>query len=106
MKDPSSSDSFPIRPSGPDGLLFEGPEYRYTFVAPLADAHDPMAIARRTSLHGESVPCLVILKRVEMPPEDERRQRAVEEVQLATRLRHPGIPRCTSWRSTRASPTG
>ena len=26
-----------------------------------------------------------------MPPEDERRQRAVEEVQLATRLRHPGI---------------
>ncbi|MFE8597331.1 serine/threonine protein kinase [Archangium violaceum] len=91
MKDPSSSDSFPIRPSGPDGLLFKGPEYRYTFVAPLADAHDPMAIARRTSLHGESVPCLVILKRVQMPPEDERRQRAVEEVQLATRLQHPGI---------------
>ena len=91
MNEQSSSDSFPIRPSGPDGLLFEGPEYRYTFVAPLADAHDPMAIARRTSLHGESVPGLVILKRVEMPPEDERRQRAVEEVQLATRLRHPGI---------------
>ncbi|HYO58523.1 serine/threonine-protein kinase [Archangium sp.] len=91
MKDPSSSNSFPIRPSDPDGLLFEGPEYRYTFVAPLADAHDPMAIARRTSLHGESVPCLVILKRVKMPPEDERRQRAVEEVQLAARLRHPGI---------------
>ncbi|WPB80945.1 serine/threonine-protein kinase [Archangium violaceum] len=91
MKNPSSSDSFPIRPTGPDGLLFEGPECRYTFVAPLADAHDPMAIARRTSLHGESVPCLVILKRVEMPPEDERRQRAVEEVQLATRLHHPGI---------------
>ena len=73
MKDPSSSDSFPIRPTGPDGLLFEGPEYRYTFVAPLADAHDPMAIARRTSLHGESVPCLVILKRVQMPPEDRGR---------------------------------
>ncbi|MGZ3459460.1 MAG: serine/threonine protein kinase [Archangium sp.] len=91
MKDPSITDNFPIHPSGPDGLLFEGPEYRYTFVAPLADAHDPMAIARRTSLHGESVPCLVILKRVQMPPEDERRQRAVEEVQLATRLHHPGI---------------
>ncbi|MGZ3457263.1 MAG: serine/threonine-protein kinase [Archangium sp.] len=91
MKDPSTTDNFPIRPSGPDGLLFEGSEYRYTFVAPLADAHDPIAIARRTSLHGESVPCLVILKRVQMPPEDERRQRAVEEVQLATRLHHPGI---------------
>ncbi len=50
-----------------------------------------MAITRRTSLHGERIPCLVILKRVEMPPEDERRQRAVEEVQLATRLHHPGI---------------
>ena len=91
MKGPSISDNFPIHPTGPDGLLFEGPEYRYTFVAPLADAHDPMAIARRTSLHGESVPCLVIVKRVEMPPEDERRQRAMEEVQLATRLHHPGI---------------
>ncbi|HEX5750592.1 MAG TPA: serine/threonine-protein kinase [Archangium sp.] len=91
MNEQPGSGSFPIRPSGPDGLLFEGPEYRYTFVAPLADAHDPMAIARRTSLHGESVPCLVILKGVKMPPEDERRQRAVEEVQLATRLRHPGI---------------
>jgi eukaryotic-like serine/threonine-protein kinase len=93
MNDPSSNDSFPIRPTGPDGLLFEGPEYRYTFVAPLLDAHDPMAIARRTSLRGESVPCLVIVKRVEMPPEEERRQRAVEEVRLATRLRHPGIAR-------------
>ncbi|HYO53852.1 serine/threonine-protein kinase [Archangium sp.] len=91
MKSPSSNDSFPIRPTGPNGLLFEGPEYRYTFVSPLLDAPDPMAIARRTSLQGESAPCLVIIKRVEMPPEEERRQRAMEEVQLATRLRHPVI---------------
>jgi serine/threonine protein kinase len=91
VKDPSTSDSFPIHPTGPDGLLFEGPEYRYTFVSPLVDAPDPMVIARRTSLRDESVPCLVTLKRVEMPPKGERRQRAVEEVQLATRLHHPGI---------------
>ncbi|WP_257455610.1 serine/threonine protein kinase [Archangium lipolyticum] len=89
MKDPSNS--FPIHPAGPDGLLFEGPTYRYTFVAPLADAPEPMVIARRTSPRDESVPCLVILKRVQMPPEEERRQRAVEEVRLATRLQHPGI---------------
>jgi serine/threonine-protein kinase len=50
-----------------------------------------MVIARRTPLRSEGIPCLVILKRVELPPEDERRQRAVEEVQLATRLHHPGI---------------
>ncbi|HYO69939.1 MAG TPA: serine/threonine-protein kinase, partial [Archangium sp.] len=56
-----------------------------------ASLSTPLAIARRNSLHGESVPCLVILKRVKMPPEDERRQRAVEEAQLATRLSHPGI---------------
>jgi serine/threonine-protein kinase len=91
VKDPSSSDSFPIRPSGPDGLLFEGPEYRYTFVSPLLDAPDPMAIARRTPVKGEGAACSVILKRVQMPPEDERRQRAVEEVRIASRLQHPGI---------------
>ncbi len=97
MNEPSTNDNFPIHPTGPDGLLFEGPKYCYTFVAPLADAHDPMAIAQHTSLQGdlqeEGVPCLVIIKRVEMPPEEERRQRAVEEVRLAARLRHPGITR-------------
>ena len=91
MKDPSTNDSFPIHPTGPDGLLFEGPVYRYTLVSPLVDEHDPMVIARRASLRDEGVPCLVTLKRVEMPPKGERRQRAVEEVQLATRLHHPGI---------------
>ena len=91
MKDPSTNDSFPIHATGPDGLLFEGPAYRYTFVSPLLDAPDPMAIARRTPVKGEGAACRVILKRVQMPPEDERRQRAVEEVRLATRLRHPGI---------------
>ncbi|QRN94044.1 serine/threonine protein kinase [Archangium violaceum] len=91
MKGPARNDSFPIRPMGPDGLLFEGPEYRYTLVAPLRDGNDPLAIAWRTSPRGQSIPCLVILKRVEMLPEEERRQRAVEEVWLATRLRHPGI---------------
>jgi hypothetical protein len=80
VNDPSANDSFPIHPTGPDGLLFEGPAYHYTFVAPL-----PVA------LKGEGIPCSVILKRVQMPPEDERRQRAVEEVHLATRLCHPGI---------------
>jgi serine/threonine-protein kinase len=91
VKGPSSNDSFPIHPTGPDGLLFEGPEYRYTFVSPLLDAPEPMAIARRTPVKGEGAPRRVILKRVQMPPEDERRQRAVEEVRLATCLRHPGI---------------
>ncbi|WP_257458455.1 serine/threonine-protein kinase [Archangium lipolyticum] len=91
MKGPARNDSFPIQPMGPGGLLFEGPEYRYTFFAPLRDGHDPLAIAWRTSSRDESIPCLVILKRVEMPPGEERRQRAVEEVRLATRLRHPGI---------------
>ncbi|MFE8599818.1 serine/threonine-protein kinase [Archangium violaceum] len=91
MNEPSTNDNFPIRPTGPDGLLFEGSAYRYTFVAPLVDAPDPMAIARRSPLKGEGPLRLVILKRVEMPPKGERRQRAVEEVQLATRLRHPGI---------------
>ena len=91
MKGPSSNDSFPIHPTGPDGLLFAGAEYRYTFVSPLLDAPDPMAIARRTPVRGQGDACPVIIKRVQLPPEDERRQRAVEEVQLATRLRHPGI---------------
>ncbi|MBM7115403.1 protein kinase domain-containing protein [Archangium primigenium] len=91
MNEPSSNDSFPIHPTGPDGLLFEGPAYRYTFVSPLLDVPEPMAIARRTPVKGEGAACGVILKRVQMPPEDERRQRAVEEVRLATRLRHPGI---------------
>ena len=91
MNEPSTNDIFPIHPTGPDGLLFEGPVYRYTFVAPLVDAPDPMAIARRSPLKGEGPPRLVILKRVEVPPEAERRQRAVEEVQLASCLRHPNI---------------
>jgi serine/threonine-protein kinase len=91
VNDPSTNDSFPIHPTGPDGLLFEGPAYRYTFVSPLLDSPDPMAIARRTPVKGEGAACRVILKRVQMPPEDERRQRAVEEVRLATRLHHPGI---------------
>jgi serine/threonine-protein kinase len=91
VNEPSTNDSFPIHPTGPDGLLFEGPAYRYTFVAPLVDAPDPMAIARRSPLKGEDPPRLVILKRVEVPPEEERRQRAMEEVQLASCLRHPNI---------------
>ncbi|MFY0528739.1 serine/threonine protein kinase [Archangium gephyra] len=91
MNEPSTNDSFPIHPTGPDGLLFEGPAYRYTFVSPLLDSPDPMAIAQRAPVKGEGAACRVILKRVQMPPEDERRQRAVEEVRLATRLRHPGI---------------
>jgi len=91
VNEPSTNDSFPIHPTGPDGLLFEGPTFRYTFVSPLLDSPDPMAIAQRTPVKGEGVPCRVILKRVQMPPEDERRQRAVEEVRLATRLHHPGI---------------
>jgi len=48
VNDPSTNDSFPIHPTGPDGLLFEGPTYRYTFVSPLLDSPDPMAIAQRT----------------------------------------------------------
>ncbi len=68
MKDPSTNDSFPIHPTGPDGLLFEGPAYRYTFVSPLLDAPDPMAIARRTPVKGEGAACSVILERVQMPP--------------------------------------
>ncbi len=90
----SSNDDFPIRPTGPDGLLFEGSEYRYTYVAPLLDEHEdysPMVIAQRIPLKGDGPSRLVILKRVEMPPKDERRQRAMEEVQLATWLRHPSI---------------
>jgi serine/threonine-protein kinase len=50
-----------------------------------------MVIAQRTPLKGDDPSRLVIIKQVVMPPKDERRQRAMEEVQLATWLRHPSI---------------
>ncbi len=86
-----SSDFFPIRPTGPRGLLFEGREYRYTLVSPLLDAHDPLAVVRRTPLKGSGRSSLVLLKRVRAPPRSQRRQRTVEELRLLTRLTHPAI---------------
>jgi serine/threonine protein kinase len=90
----SNPDDASLRPTGPRGHLFDGPEYRYTFVAPLLDEREdanPMAIARRTSLTGDGAADLVLIKRVVLPPEDKRLQRATEELRLATRLRHPNI---------------
>ncbi|ATB30755.1 serine/threonine-protein kinase [Melittangium boletus] len=97
MTGPSRDNPLPLlRPQGPDGLLFEGPEYRYTYVSTLLDDHEesnPLVIARRTSLDEMDIPCLVTLKQVTTPAGEERRDRAIEEVQLATQLDHPAIAR-------------
>src|SRR6218665_2985240 len=94
---PSRDNPIPLlRPQGPDGLLFEGPEYRYTYVSTLLDDHEesnPLVIARRTSLDEMDIPCLVTLKQVTTPAGEERRSRALEEVRLATQLDHPAIAR-------------
>jgi eukaryotic-like serine/threonine-protein kinase len=95
----SSNDSFPVRPTGPKGFLFDGPEYRYTLVSPLLDVQDPLAVVHRTPLCAPPQascsraprPQRVLLKRVVTPPRLKRRQRAVEEVQLLTHLVHPTI---------------
>ncbi|MET0402962.1 MAG: serine/threonine-protein kinase [Cystobacter sp.] len=85
----------PLLSVEPGGHLFDGTEYRYTFVAPLLDDEEanPVAIARRTPLAGGGKADLVLLKQVVLPPEEERRQRATEELRLATRLHHPNIAR-------------
>lgn len=85
--------SFP-RPRGASRLLFEGQEYRYEFIRTLVEHedHEPLVIARRRPRQGEA-PHLVLIRRVVMPPGEERRLRAAEEVQLATRLHHPNISR-------------
>jgi eukaryotic-like serine/threonine-protein kinase len=87
----STEDTFPIRPTGPNGFLFDGPEYRYTLVAPLLDAQEPLAVVQRTPLNRDGPSHLVTLKRVLAPPHGKRRQRALEELQLVTRLRHHAI---------------
>lgn len=80
----------------PGDHLFDGPHYRYTFVAPLLDEQEeisPMLVARRVPLAGASTEESVLLKHVVLPPEAERRQRAAEELRLASRLHHPNIAR-------------
>ncbi|WNG28767.1 serine/threonine protein kinase [Cystobacter fuscus] len=85
----------PLLSMEPGGHLFDGAEYRYTFVAPLLDDEEanPVAIARRAPLKGGGKAELVLLKQVVLPPEDQRRQRAMEELRLAARLHHPNIAR-------------
>ncbi|EPX62484.1 putative serine/threonine protein kinase [Cystobacter fuscus DSM 2262] len=85
----------PLLSREPGGHLFDGAEYRYTFVAPLLDDEEsnPVAIARRTPLVRGGKADLVLLKQVVLPPEGQRRQRAAEELRLATRLHHPNIAR-------------
>src|SRR5690349_22823663 len=85
----------PLLSREPGGHLFDGAEYRYTFVAPLLDDEEanPVAIARRAPLKGGGKADLVLLKQVVLPPKDQRRQRAMEELLLATRLHHPNIAR-------------
>ncbi|MFY0524917.1 serine/threonine-protein kinase [Archangium gephyra] len=94
MDTPISSE-FPIRPQGPSPLLFQGAEYRYEYLRTLLEHQDysPTVLARREPLRGGEPASVVILRRVVMPPRPERRQRAVEEVQLAAHLDHPNIAR-------------
>ncbi|MFL5355183.1 serine/threonine-protein kinase [Archangium sp.] len=87
MDTPRTSEA-PIRPQGPRNLLFQGADYRYEYVRPLIDN---MVLARRTALRGGEPPSDVLLRRVVLPPKLERRQRALEEVQLAAHLHHPHI---------------
>jgi serine/threonine-protein kinase len=91
---PSSSE-FPIRPRGADALLFEGRDHRYEYLRPLVEHQDynPLVLARRTPLRGGGPATPVVLRRVVLPPRRERRQRALEEVQLAALLSHPRIAR-------------
>lgn len=94
MNGPPSSE-FPIRPQGPDAFLFQGTRYRYEYLRPLLEHADfsPTALVRRIPLRGEEPSGVVLLRRVVMPPRKERRQRAMEEVRLASYLDHPNITR-------------
>lgn len=87
------NDGFAIRPTGPGPLLFEGSQFRYEFVQPLLEHEDfePTVVARRTPVRGRGAAQLVLLKRVVLPPQAERRQRAIEEVRLASFLDQPNI---------------
>lgn len=87
MNTPRTSES-PIHPQGAHNFLFQGADYRYEYVRPLIDN---MVHAKRTPLRGGESPSDVILRRVVLPPKPERRQRALEEVQLAAHLQHPHI---------------
>ncbi|HEX5751106.1 MAG TPA: serine/threonine-protein kinase [Archangium sp.] len=94
MHPPPSSD-FPIRPQGRGALLFQGKQHRYEYLRTLLEHEDfsPTAVARRKPLRGDEPTCVVMLRRIVMPPRKERRQRALEEVRLACHLDHPNIAR-------------
>ncbi|MFY0579226.1 hypothetical protein ACN28S_37560 [Cystobacter fuscus] len=96
----------PLLSMEPGGHLFDGAEYRYTFVAPLLDDEEsnPVAIARRTPLEVGGKAELVLLKQVVLPPENERRQRATEELRRPLGCTIRTSPGCSTWRSTGTSP--
>ncbi|HSP77616.1 MAG TPA: protein kinase, partial [Myxococcaceae bacterium] len=54
---------------------------------------EPSVVAWRKPVKGRGPGRLVLIKRVVLPPEQERRQRAAEEVRLASYLEHPHISR-------------
>ncbi len=92
---PRDRDGFVIRPRGPGRQLFEASTYRYVFVHSLLEHEDfePTVVAWREPVKGRGPGQLVLVKRVVLPPVRERRQRAEEEVRLASYLEHPHISR-------------
>ncbi|MCY1016615.1 serine/threonine-protein kinase [Pyxidicoccus sp. MSG2] len=71
--------------------LFHVDDTRYDFVRVLEQRDDGevLMLAERHEKHGLAGP--VVIRRVRSPSTFERRQRLVEEVQLAYRLNHPAI---------------
>lgn len=79
-------------------LLVETRQYRYELIRPLLrhpEQGEVLLAWRRAREGGRSLQ--VQLKRVDPPPGYERRRRAMEEVRLASSLRHPCIARVYGW---------
>ncbi len=94
----------PTKGSARSTFASEG--FSYEFLRPLLDHvdYDPLLLAWCRPLKEEGPRRLVVLKRVEVPPGREGRRRALEEIRLATHLRHPSIGRVLRLADHQGSP--
>ncbi len=76
-------------------FTFESGGFRYEVFRPLVEHADcdTLLLSWCRPLKEKAPRGLVVLKQVEVPEGHEGRARAVEEVQLAEHLHHPGIAR-------------
>jgi serine/threonine protein kinase len=93
-------------PSTTGRFTFESDEFCYEVVRSLLEHedYDTLLLAWCRPLKEEGPRRLVVLKRVEVPEGRMGRTRAVEEVQLAAHLRHPGLARVFRLAESQGSP--